>query len=141
MAVADGLVKLSERAKEAEERARAAASEKKDELRASVEQASSEANKKAEELRTKMDSAKGAASDWWTQMQDQWANHVAKVQANLAATRVAADIDLSQADADIASADASAAIDFAMAAVDEAEYAVLDAIYAQSEADELAGRG
>jgi hypothetical protein len=138
MALSDQLAQLSKRAKEAEDRARAASTEAKDELRASVEQASDAASKKADELKSGMDAAQGAASDWWSQMHDDWARHVSTVQTHLAAKKMAAHVKWSQADAAQAAYDASAAIDFATAAVEEAEYAVLDAILAQGEADEVA---
>lgn len=141
VALSDRLTELAQRAKQAEDRAHAAASEAKDDLRSDVEQASESARKTADALAQRSDAAQARASDWWGQVRSDWAEHVATVRDNLAAKKTEHDVKRSQREADDAAADADYAVDFALSAVEEAEYAVLEATLAQVEADEVASSG
>jgi hypothetical protein len=138
MALSDQLTALAQRAKEAEDRARAAASEVRSDLQLHVDQASESARRKANELAERAQAGKAQTSEWWAEVQTDWASHVAKVRNSISAEKEAHDVKESQREADDAEADAEAAVDFASAAVEEAEYAVLDAILAQKDADEIA---
>ena len=84
MALSDRLAELAKRTKEAEDRSRAAASEARDDLRSTVEQASESAQKKADELAQRADAAEARASDWWGQIQSDWARHVTAIREDFA---------------------------------------------------------
>src|SRR6266511_1178235 len=83
MALSDLLTELARRAKEAEDRGRAAANEAKEDLRSEVELASKEARQKADDLAQRTEVAKAQASNWWSQVQTDWARHVATVRDNV----------------------------------------------------------
>src|SRR4029077_19647534 len=83
MALSDRLTELAKRAKEAEDRSRAAANEAREALRSDVERASASARKQADELAQRSASAEAKASDWWGQVQNDWAKHVATVRDNI----------------------------------------------------------
>lgn len=134
MALSDRLTELAKRAKEAEDRSRAAANEAREQLRSEVEGASASARKQADELAQRGATAQVKASDWWGQVQNDWAKHVATVRDNLKSFKAEQDADAAQLDADLATADANAAVDFALSAVEEAEYTVLAATLAQMDA-------
>jgi hypothetical protein len=136
VALSDRLAELAKRTKEAEDRSRVAASEARDELRSTVEQASESAQKKADELAQRADAAEARASDWWGEIQSDWARHVTAIREDFAAKKAEHEAKRSKVEADLAADDAASAIDFAFAAVEEAEYAVLEATLAQMEADE-----
>jgi len=141
MALSDMLGELAQRAKEAEDRARAASAEAKDKVRVRVDEASDAARTKADELKQRSDASRNEASDHWRQVQADWAKHVEIAQSKFAAMKAEQDKAWSQMDADLAAADAEDAVRFALAAVEEAESATLDAILAQMEADEVASKG
>jgi hypothetical protein len=138
MALSDMLSELAHRAKDAEDRARAASAEAKDKVRQRADEASDSARQKADELKQRSDAARQEASDRWGEVHRNWAKHVDQVQAKFAETKAKQDRAWSQMDADLAADDARDACAFAVAAVDEAESATLDAILAQMEADEVA---
>jgi hypothetical protein len=136
MALSDQLSELAKRAKEIEDRTRAATTEAKEEVQTRVKQASETVHRQADELTTKTEASKAQASAWWVELKSDWATRMAKVREGIAAREAAADAREAQLDADIAEADAEVAINIASEALDEAEYAVMDAILAQKEADE-----
>jgi hypothetical protein len=138
MALSDLLGRLAQQAKEAEDKAKRAADEARDDLRSHVDQASAAASRSAEKLAATRKEGEVKASDWWAQVQSDWAAHVAKVREGMASKKAAADAQGAKIEADIAESDAEMAIDFASSALEEAEYAVLDAILARKEADDLA---
>lgn len=138
--LSDMLSELAHRAKEAEDRARAASAEAKDKVRQRADEASDSARQTADELKQRSDAGRQEASDRWSQVHRDWARHVDQIQAKFAETKAKQDRAWSQMDADLAAEDAKDACDFALAAVEEAESATLDAILAQMEADEFAAR-
>ena len=95
------------------------------------------AQEDAEQLRATADASKGKISDWWTDVQGTWNEHVAAIRENIDSRKAEHDLDVAQRRADNAEDDASFAVAFAYSAVEEAEYAVLDAALARVEADEL----
>jgi vacuolar-type H+-ATPase subunit H len=140
MALSDMLSELAQRARDAEDRARAATDEAKDKVRQRADEASDSARKKADELKQRSDAVRQEASDRWAEVHRDWAKHIDQLQSKFAETKAKQDRAWSQMDADLAADDARAACAFAVAAVDEAESATIDAILAQMEADEVAAR-
>jgi hypothetical protein len=140
MALSDMLSELAQRARDAEDRARAATEEAKDKVRQRADEASDSARKKADELKQRSDAVRQEASDRWAEVHRDWAKHIDQLQSKFAETKAKQDRAWSQMDADLAADDARAACAFAVAAVDEAESATIDAILAQMEADEVAAR-
>jgi hypothetical protein len=138
MALSDLLAGLAQRAKEAEDRARAASDEAKADLQVQVDRAADVARVTAEDLTKQAGAAEEATSSWWTQVQSDWSKHVSTIREDLSAKKKAIDMNDAQFAADLAKSDAGAAVSFASAALDEAEYAVLNAILAQKEADDIA---
>jgi hypothetical protein len=138
MALSDRMGELSQRAKEAEDRARAATAEAKDKVRQRADEATDSARAKADELTVRADDAKQQAADRWSQVHTDWAKHVDIAQKKFAETKAKQRTAWSQMDADMAADDAEMAIRFALAAVEEAESATLQAILAQMEADDVA---
>jgi hypothetical protein len=141
MAVSDELMKLAERAKEAEDRTAAAQEKVKADVEQDVETSRAVAQQQAEQLRQTADAGRGKISDWWNDAQRDWNEHVAKVQASIETRKAERDLARAEGQADNAEADALFAIDYAYAAIGEAEYAALDATLARMEADEMAASG
>jgi hypothetical protein len=135
MALPDMLGELAQRAKEAEDRARAASAEAKDKVRQRADEASDSARQKADELKQRSAAAGQEASNRWGEVQRDWAKHLDQLHTKFAETKAKQDRAWSQMDADLAADDARDACAFAVAAVEEAESATLDAILAQMEAD------
>jgi hypothetical protein len=138
MALSDQLSKLAAKAKEAEDRAAAAQGKAKADLQKDVKTARDSAQARADQLRKNAETDKGTVSDWWTDVQRSWSEHVATVRQHVDEKRAEHDLDAAQRDAYSAEEDAAFAIDYAYGAVEEAEYAVLDAILARKDADDLA---
>jgi hypothetical protein len=84
----------------------------------------------------RVDPAEAKASDWWGQIQSDWARHITAIRKDFASKKAQHQAERSKVEADLAADDAASAIDFAFAAVEEAEYAVLEATLARMEADE-----
>jgi hypothetical protein len=137
MAASDQLAKLSVRAKEAETRTAAARDKAKADLEQDVSAARELAQADAKQLRATADASKGKISDWWTDVQGEWNEHVAAIRENIDSRKAEHGVDMAERRADNAEDDASFAVDFAYSAIEEAEYAVLDAALARVEADEL----
>ena len=136
--LSDELTKLAARAQEAEARATSARGEARDDLEQEVKSARASASARADELRATAEERKGSISAWWTDVQKSWDRHVADARGHLEAKKEQHDVRAARGRAENAEADAEFAIDFAYSAVVEAEYAVLDAALARKEADELA---
>ena len=126
MAASDQLAKLSVRAKEAETRTAAARDKAKADLEQDVSTARALAQADAEQLRATADASQGKISDWWTDVQATWNEHVAAIRENIDSRKAEHDVDVAQRRADNAEDDASFAVAFAYSAIEEAEYAVLD---------------
>jgi hypothetical protein len=140
MGLSDRLSELAKRAKEAEDRSRAAAGEATEQLRSDVERASAEARKQADELAQRKATAQTQASDRWQQVRNDWAKHVASVRANVKSMEAQDNAGMAKFDAEVAMTDANDAIDFALNTVEEAEYEVLNAILAQEDAEVAAAK-
>jgi hypothetical protein len=129
--------KISDQAKEASDKLKAANQSAKDRLETDVNSARDRASAAADRLNDKAVGAKDKAASQWQEMHANWHAHVSKVKANARKRHDHLDAHLSAADADMAEDYAVDAIDFAQAAVDEAESAVLDAMYSRANAVEL----
>jgi hypothetical protein len=138
MSASGELAKLTERAKEAEERGVAARSQAKDEVERSVNEARIEAQAQADKLRETVEATGSRVSASWNDLQTSWAKHIAKVREDMDAKKAGLDAKKAEIRADDAEDDAMFAVDFAYGAIEEAEYAVLHAIAARKDADELA---
>ncbi len=139
MALSDQLRRLANRAEEAEKNAAAAGDKAKADLEQDRENSRAVAQREAEQLREAADAGRGKISDWWSDVQRSWNEHIAQIQKNVESKKGEIDLDLAKRRADNAEADAEFAIEFAYTAIGEAEYAVLDANLARKEADELSG--
>ncbi len=139
MALSDQLRRLANRAEEAERNAAAAGDKAKAELEQDRENSRAVAQQEAEQLREAADAGRGKISDWWSDVQRSWNEHIAQIQKNVESKKAEIDVDRAKRRADNAEADAKFAIEFAYTAIGEAEYAVLDANLARKEADELSG--
>jgi hypothetical protein len=137
MAASDELMKLSVRAKEAEDHVAAARAKASADLQKDVDSAAADTQATAERLRQSAEANKGKVSDWWAKTQRDWNDHVAAVRADVEGKKAELDMDKAQWKADRAEDDAMVAVDYAYAAIEEAEYAVLDAALARMQADEL----
>jgi hypothetical protein len=137
MALSDQLTKLAARAKEVEDRADAAKAQAKTDLEQDVKKARESAQTQAEALRAQSEKTKGAVSDWWAKLGQDWNKQIDSIRREVDKGRTAHDIKHAQRVAERADEDASFAIDYAYAALVEAEYAVLDAYLAHKQADEL----
>ena len=87
MSASDQLTKLAARAKEAEDHGAAAQAKAKADLEQDVETARASAQAQAEKLREKADASKGDISDWWSDVQSNWNQHIAVVHANIESKR------------------------------------------------------
>jgi hypothetical protein len=138
MALSDQLTALAARAKELEDRAAAAKSKTKSELKQEVKDARAASQAQTEKLRTSADAGKAHVSDWWDGVRQSWNKHLKSVQENFEDKKAERDLKAAERAADHADDDAAFAIDYAYAAIEEAEYAVLDAELAHMDRDELA---
>lgn len=136
MAASDGLTKLADRAKEAEERVAAAREKGKADIQADLDYARGAGEEEAEALRETAEQGKGRISDRWEGVQEAWNQAIAKVREDVEGRKTEHDLHKAQRRADWAEDDARFAIDFAYSAIGEAEYAVLEASLARMEADE-----
>jgi hypothetical protein len=126
---------LANRAKAAEDRVAAAKTQNRTEVEKQVNKARSAAQKKAESLQAQNAKVKAGASQWWTDVQASWSQHVAQLHDDIETRKSERDSKKAQHRADRAEDDAIAAVAFAEAALEEAEYAVLEAQLARLEID------
>lgn len=138
MALSDELTKLTDRAKEAEDRAAAARGKTEADLEQEIATVRAAAEAQAQKLRQAADESKGKLSVWWNDLQRSWNAHIAKIREDVDAKRGEHDLQRAEHRADEAERDAAFAVDFALAAIEEADYAVLDATLARQKADGLA---
>ena len=138
MTVSEQLTKLAARAKEAEDNVAAAQAQNKAALEQDLETARASAQAQAKKLRESADAGEESVSHWWNEVQMNWNEHVATVQANIEGKKAEVDHTKAQHHADHAEVDAGFAIEYADAAIAEAEYAVLNALVARKQAAELA---
>jgi len=135
--VTEGLAKLSERAKEAQERVAAVWSQEREAVERSANEARAAAKTHADKLSENAGAGQAHVSESWKEMQKSWSDHLAKMHENLRGAKTAIDLEEAENSAEDAWGDAVAAIDYAYGAIEEAEAAVLDAISARKEVDEL----
>jgi hypothetical protein len=130
--------KLADRANEAAARVHASTSKTKEKLELQVSEARAAADKTTQELQAKAAASRDEASQRWSEIRQEWHDHIAKIQAKIDTEKQERRLDRAQLRAALAEDDALAAIDFGYLAIEDAEWAVLDAGLARAEADELA---
>jgi len=140
MTTPQDLSKLTNRAKEAEQRAAGAANQARDDLAKSVAESRANVDAQAAQLKETAAASKDKISGWWDEQQKAWNDRAAKVRKHLDEQKTAYDVVTAENRAELAQADAKFAIDYALSAIEEAEYAVLDAILAQADVKEAASR-
>jgi hypothetical protein len=138
MALSDDLTKLAARAKEAETRTAAARDEAQADLEREVASARAAAQEEAGKLRQAAEEGKAEVRGVWTDLQQSWNAHIAKVREDVEGKKEKHDVHMAKVRADDAEGYASFAIDMAYSAVVEAEYASLDAVLARKEAEQMA---
>jgi hypothetical protein len=138
MAASDDLSKLAQRAKVAEDRVAAAKQQKRSEVEKEAARVREGAQQKAEQLKAQSAKASAGAAQWWSDVQNTWSGHVARMREDLERKKAGMDAGMARDRADDAEADAVNAVAFADAALEEAEYTVLDATLARMEADSAA---
>ena len=131
MALSDQLSKLVAKAKEAEDRGAAAQSKAKADLEQDVKAARDSAQAYADQMRKNAEADKGAVSDWWTDLQRSWSDHVNTVRQRVDEKKAEHDLEAAERYAYSTEEDAAYAIDYTYGAIEEAEYAMLDAILAE----------
>jgi hypothetical protein len=136
MSASEQLYKLADRAKQSEENISRAKEKTQADLQGQVQQARQSSQRRAAALKGDATAAEAKVSTWWTDVQDDWNQHIAKVRQNVDDKRADHDVKRAERRAETAEDDAEAAVNFAYAALEEAEYAVLDAALARLEADE-----
>ena len=138
MAASDELHKLTDKAKEAEQKASDARHQAKAELEKTVNSSRASMEAQAAKLRESAKASQGNVSTWWDAQQQAWNAPIDKMHQSMAARKVQPEAKVAEMQAEDAEADAYFAIDFAYGAIEAAEYAVLDAILARETADEAA---
>lgn len=138
MGASDGLKKLAERAKTAEDHAAAAKTQAREELQKTVTDVRTSAEAGAKKLEDQTRAAGQQVSDNWNDVQQSWSAHFAKARQSMDHRKAKFDASNAASDADWAEWNAQMTIDYAYSAIEEAEYAVLDAILARRDAEEAA---
>jgi lysozyme family protein len=129
--------KISDTAKTATDKVKAAGERTRDQLEADVATARDRATAAVDRMKDKADTARDNASSEWQEFRDKWHAHVAKVRARAHEKKDHIDAHNAAVNADMVEAYAYDAIDFALDAIEEAEYASLAAIYARADAEAL----
>src|SRR5215472_18591012 len=93
------LSKLSARAKDAEDRARAAIGKDRADLEQDVENARKSAQEQADRLRASAHTNQGKLSVWWHDLQHSWDEHMAKMRADIESRKAEHDYDRAERDA------------------------------------------
>jgi hypothetical protein len=140
MSEPNGLSKLTNRAREAEQRAADAATQARTDLEKSVAASRASAEDQAAKLKETAASSKDKISGWWDEQQQAWNDRVAKVRKHLDEQKTTYDLVTLENQAELAESDAKFAIDYAYSAIEEAEYAVLDAILARADVNDAIAR-
>jgi hypothetical protein len=129
--------RISDTAKAATDKVKAAGERTRDQLEVDVAAARDKIAAAAHRMNRKADAARDNASSEWQEIRDKWHARVATVGARAHQKKDQVDAYNAAVDADMAEAYACDAIEFALDAIDEAEYAALDAIYARADAEAL----
>jgi hypothetical protein len=135
MAASDMLADLAQRAKIAEDRVAAAKQQERSDVEAQVAKTRDAAQQKADELQARTAKAASGAQQWWSDVQNTWSGHVARLRDDIESKKAEMDTKRAGRRADSAEGDAVAAVAFAEAALEEAEYAVLYATLTRMDAD------
>lgn len=138
MSISEGLRKLADRAKVAEDHATAAKSQARADLEKTVDDVRASAEAGAIKVQADAQQASSNISATWDDVQRSWKAHVDKVKSDIHQRKTQLDAADAESRAEWAESDAVLAIDYAYAAIEEAEYVTLDAILARREAEELA---
>jgi len=136
MTLSDDLMKLAQRAKAAEDKAKAAWNQVESDLQLAVDGSRAQAEDDARNLRAQAAAGGAAAQSSWATAQSSWDAHVAKVRSDIDKRKVEWTAATAEDQADWAESDADLAVGYAYNAVEEAEYAVLNAILARKKAGE-----
>ena len=123
--------KISDSAKTATDKVKAAGQRSKEQLETDVASARDKATAAADQFK---DKAAAARSSQWDEVRGTWQTHVAKVRPDVKVKKVKFHAKEAAEDADRAEAYALDAIEFAQTTIEEAEYAALDAVYARAQA-------
>jgi hypothetical protein len=137
MAASDDLAALADRAKHAEDRVTAAKKQARSDVEKQTAKARDGAQQKADQLKAQTAAAAAGESQWWSDVQRTWSEHVAHIREDIDNRKAERDAKKAQRHADAAEDDAIVAVAFAEAALEEAEYAVLTATLARLDADAL----
>ena len=129
--------KISDKAKTANDKIKAANQRTRDQLEADVASARDKASAAAEHFPQDADAAHKKESSHRREIRGAWQAHVANVRANVKTQKAELDANEAARDANEAEAYALEAIDLAQDAIDEAEHATLDAIHARAKAESL----
>lgn len=138
MTVSDELHKLTDKAKEAEQKADSARKQAKEDLEKSVSTSRASMQAEAAKLQESAHGNQEKVSTWWDEQQQAWNAHLDKMRQGMKEQKVQRKAEGKEFAAEQAEADAYFAIDFAISAIDTAEYSVLDAILERKKADEAA---
>jgi hypothetical protein len=138
MAASDDLTALAQRAKVAEDRVAAAKKQARSDVEAQAAKVRDAAQQKADQLQAETAKAAAGASQWWSDVQHTWSEHIARLRGDIESKKAEMDAKLAQRRADGAEGDAVVAVAFAEAALEEAEYMVLNATLARLDADAAA---
>jgi membrane-associated HD superfamily phosphohydrolase len=135
MNLSDELLRLSQRAKRAEDDVATAVNQATDQLEKDVEQA----GRSMRETLDKFDADTAAASAdleaAGSEIQQSWNEHIAQVRTRIDARKARHEAKVAERNAEDAEQYAAFAIRLAYSAIEEAEYAALDAILTRGQAD------
>jgi hypothetical protein len=129
--------KISDDAKIATDKLKAASQKTRDQLETDAVHARDKASAAADQFKDTVDAAGAGASSQWREIRANWRAHVASVRTSARKKKDHLDADEAAMNANMAEAYARCAIDFVQAAMKEAEYAALDAVSARANADAL----
>jgi hypothetical protein len=121
--------KVSDRAKAAADKVKAANAHARDQLQADAAAAREKATEANDEMKAKAGAQHAKASSHWQDVRAKWQEHVAKVRQDAKNRKEKLDAKEAARDSDWAEAYAADAIAFAGAVIEEAAAAALDAMY------------
>jgi hypothetical protein len=138
MKLSEQLMRLSDKAKKAEDTTDKAVAAGRADLESKTASARKSAEAHAAAVRDKRREASAEAGREWNEMHQRWNDHVKNVHEKFADRKAEMDLKRAQGKASSAEQYAADAIDFADAAIDEAAYAVLEAELKRMDAEQLA---
>lgn len=136
MTASNELHKLTDRAKEAEQKATDARHQAKADLEKAVDRSQAAMEAQAARMQESAKTSREKASSWWGEQQLAWNAHIDKMHRSMDERKTRDQAKGAELEAEQAEADADAAIDFAFGAIEAAEVAVLYAILAREDAEE-----